>query len=59
MSVVNEKITDSGSNSGWLNFRITVERPIQLLDLEEENEYGILRPTEYAFRTAMQFVVEA
>jgi hypothetical protein len=59
MTVAKEQITDSSSNSGLLNFRITVEGLIQLLDLEEEDEYGILRPTEYAFRTAMKFVVEA
>ena len=59
MTVAKEQITDSGSNSGLLNFRITVERPIQLLDLEEEDEYGIWRPTDYAFRTAMKFGVEA
>ena len=46
MTVAKEQITDSGSNSGLLNFWITVERLIQLLDLEEEDEYGILRPTE-------------
>ena len=59
MTVAKELITDSNSNSGLLNFRITVERLIELLDLEEEDEYGILRPTEYAFRTAMKLVVEA
>ena len=59
ITVAQEQITDSSSNSGLLNFRITVERLIELLDLEEEDEYGILRPTEYAFRTAMKFVVEA
>jgi hypothetical protein len=59
MAVAKEQITDSSSNSGFLNSRITVEGSIQLLDLEEEDEYGILRPTEYAFRTAMKFVVEA
>jgi hypothetical protein len=58
MTVAKEQITDNSSNSGLFNFRITVQRPIQLLDLEEEDEYGILRPTEYAFRTAMKFVVE-
>jgi hypothetical protein len=58
MTVANEKITDS-SNSGLSNFRITIERLIELLDLESEDEYGILRPTEYAFRTAMKLVVEA
>jgi len=59
MTVAKEQITDSSSHSGLLNFRITVERLIQLLDLEAEDEYGILRPTEYAFRKAMKFVVEA
>ncbi|MEG4013228.1 MULTISPECIES: hypothetical protein [unclassified Microcoleus] len=58
MTVAKEQITDS-SNSGLSNFRITIERLIELLDLEEEDEYGILRPTEYAFRTAMKLVVEA
>ncbi|MEG4496496.1 hypothetical protein QUB05_11420 [Microcoleus sp. F10-C6] len=59
MTVAKQQITDSSSNSGLLNFRITIERLIELLDLEQEDEYGILRPTEYAFRTAMKFVVEA
>ena len=59
MTVAKEPITDSSSNSGLLNFRITVERLLELLDLEEEDEYGILIPTEYAFRTAMKLVVEA
>ncbi|MBE9162988.1 MULTISPECIES: hypothetical protein [Microcoleaceae] len=59
MTVAKEQITDSNSNSGLSNFRITVERLLELLDLEEEDEYGILRPTEYAFRTAMKLVVEA
>ncbi len=58
MTVAKEQITDSSSNSGLFNFKITVQRPIQLLDLEEEDDQGILRPTEYAFRTAMKFVVE-
>ena len=38
MTVAKEQITDSSSNTGLLNFRITVERPIQLLDLQEEDE---------------------
>ena len=59
ITVAKEQIIDSGSNSGLLNFRITVERLIQLLGLEEEDEYGILRLTEYAFKTAMKLVVEA
>ncbi|MEG4320971.1 MULTISPECIES: hypothetical protein [unclassified Microcoleus] len=59
MTLANEQITDSSSNSGLSNFRITVEGLLELLDLEEEDEYGILRPTEYAFRTAIKLVVEA
>lgn len=59
MTAAKQQITDSSSYSGLFNFRITVERPIQLLDLEAEDEYQILRPTEYAFRTAMKLVVEA
>jgi hypothetical protein len=38
ITVAQEQITDSSSNSGLLNFRITVERLIQLLDLQEEDE---------------------
>ena len=38
MTVAKEQITDSSSNRGLLNFRITVECPIQLLDLEAEDE---------------------
>jgi len=58
MTVAKEQTTNSTSNSGLSNFRITIERLIELLDLEEEDEYGILRPTEYAFRTAIKLVVE-
>ena len=38
MTVAKEQITDSSSNSSLFNFRVTVERPIQLLDLEAEDE---------------------
>ena len=38
MTVAKEQITDSSSNSRLFNFRITVERPIQILDLEAEDE---------------------
>ncbi|MFS8119627.1 MAG: hypothetical protein ACMG55_14235 [Microcoleus sp.] len=58
MTVANEQIAES-SSKGLLNFRMTVERLIELLDLEDDDEYGILKPTEYAFRTAMKLVVEA
>jgi hypothetical protein len=38
MTVAKEQITDSSSNSGLFNFKITVQRPLQLLDLEEEDD---------------------
>lgn len=38
---------------------ITLKRLVELLDLEEEDDYGILRPTPYAFTTAMKLVFEA
>ena len=59
MTVANDIISGSISNSGLINFRITMQRLLELLDLEEEDDYGILRPTEYAFRTAVKLVVEA
>ena len=59
MTVANDIVSGSISNSGLINFRITMQRLLELLDLEEEDDYGILRPTEYAFRTAVKLVVEA
>ncbi|NER34286.1 MAG: hypothetical protein F6J93_09670 [Oscillatoria sp. SIO1A7] len=41
------------------NFTTTIKRVLELLELEEEDDYGILKPTEYAFQTAMQLVLEA
>jgi hypothetical protein len=38
MTLAKEQITDSSSNSGLSNFRITVERLLELLDLEQEDE---------------------
>jgi hypothetical protein len=43
--------------TGLSNFRFVIESLLELLDLAQNDEYGILRPTEYAFRTAMKFVV--
>ena len=58
MTLAKEQTTDSSSNSGLSNFRITVERLLELLNLEQEDEYEILRQSEYAFRTAMKLIVE-
>ena len=52
-------ITETSPQSGLLNYRITAQRILELLELEEEDEYGILKPTEYAFRTAMKLVLGA
>jgi hypothetical protein len=38
---------------------ITVTRLMALLDEDESDEYGVLRPNSLAFKIAMQFVVEA
>ena len=40
-------------------FAVTIERILELLELEEEDDYGILKPTEYAFKTAIKLVLEA
>jgi hypothetical protein len=58
MTLAKGQITDSRISIGLSNFRITVEHLLKLLDLEQEDEYGILRPTEYAFKTAMKLTVE-
>jgi hypothetical protein len=37
---------------------ITLKRLVALLELDETDEYGILQPSQAAFKLAMQFVVE-
>jgi len=39
-------------------FTITLKRIVELLESEEKDDYGILKPSEYAFKTAMNLVVE-
>ena len=42
------------------NFIVTLQRIVELLETEEEeDEYGILKPTDYAFKTVMNLVLEA
>ena len=42
------------------NFIVTLKRVMELLETEEdEDEYGILKPTDYAFMTVMNLVLEA
>jgi hypothetical protein len=38
---------------------VTLKRLIALLDEEETDDYGILQPSQPAFKRAMRFVVEA
>lgn len=38
---------------------VTLKRLIALLEEDETDEYGILQPSQAAFKSAMQFVVEA
>jgi hypothetical protein len=59
MTVVTTPKTDTSQNNGLLNYRITAQRILELLDLEEEDEYGILRPTAYAIKTAMKLVIDS
>ncbi|NER35920.1 MAG: hypothetical protein F6J93_18355 [Oscillatoria sp. SIO1A7] len=40
-------------------FSITLKSLVELLELEEEDDYGILRPTTYAFTSTMKLVLEA
>jgi hypothetical protein len=38
---------------------VTLKRLVALLEADETDEYGILQPSQTAFKLAMQFVVEA
>ena len=37
---------------------ITLKRIVTLLESEEEDEYGISQPTDYAFKTVMNLVLQ-
>lgn len=41
------------------NIAVTLKRLIDLLEEDETDEYGILQPSQSAFKLAMRFVVEA
>ena len=54
MTVANEQITDSGSNYSRSGLSITLKRLGELYEGEDdEDEYGILKPSEFAFKTAL------
>src|SRR5712692_2335350 len=39
--------------------QVTLSRLVSLLDEEEEDDYGVLRPTLFAFVTALELIVGA
>ncbi len=45
--------------TGSSNFTDTLKNILELLDLEEDDDYGILKPTEYALKTVIALVIEA
>jgi hypothetical protein len=38
---------------------MTLKRLVALLEGDDEDEYGILKPTDYAFKTVMNLLIEA
>jgi hypothetical protein len=38
---------------------VTLKRLVALLEADETDEYGVLQPSQVAFKLAMEFVVEA
>ena len=60
MTVAKKPITDSSSNHSGSGFSITLKRLGELYEGEDdEDEYGVLKPSDWAFKTALNLVVEA
>ncbi|NJK53852.1 MAG: hypothetical protein HC936_15545 [Leptolyngbyaceae cyanobacterium SU_3_3] len=38
---------------------LTLKCLVELLEADDEDEYGILKPTDYAFKTVMNLILEA
>jgi hypothetical protein len=38
---------------------ITLKRLLELLECDDEDDYGVLKPTDYAFKSIMSLVLEA
>jgi hypothetical protein len=49
-------VTTLGRSPG---LTLTLKRLVALLEGEEEDEYGILKPTDHAFKTAMNLLLES
>jgi len=41
------------------NITVTLKRLVSLLEEDEVDEYGILQPSQYAFKLAMRLVIDA
>lgn len=53
-----DKQNNDKPDTGLSRLRITINRLFELLDLEQEDEYGILKPTEYALITGLNLVLK-
>ncbi len=49
-------VTTLGRSPG---LTLTLRRLIELLEGEDEDEYGILKPTDYAFKAVVNLILEA
>ena len=59
MTVTRENTSAQTKEAGKINFTKTLKSLLELLELEEEDDYGVLRPTDYAFKTTMSLLLEA
>jgi hypothetical protein len=47
------------ANPSSSNITVTLKRLLALLEEDETDEYGILQPSQFAFKLSMELVVEA
>jgi hypothetical protein len=60
MTVAKETVYDRSSKNSSSGFTITIKRLVELYESEDdEDEYGVLKPSNYAFKTAVNLVLEA
>lgn len=60
MTIAKETVYDRSSKNSSSGFTITLKRLVELYESEDdEDEYGLLKPSDYAFKTAVTLVLEA
>jgi hypothetical protein len=60
MTIAKEAVYDRSSKNSCSAFTITIKRLGELYESEDdEDEYGVLKPSTYAFKTAVNLVLEA